>query len=198
MHINSPTVSHVNTAMIVYFLVIWEILAQAAQLCSKPVEYSSCTTEAHNQMAKCSSDVSGSPTGAYYRCLCNGKNALVTCFTICSDDLSLQLQRPTAQRDAELACKLASEQESKDPVAKSATLKASTATRSSLIPTETTSLPSQLITTAIVSASTQKSPPAATATPKPKDQGGIVYSSGSRAHHSSLFILLTEFLFLGP
>ena len=180
--------------MMVFFLVIWETFAQAAQLCSKPVEYSSCTTDAHNQMAKCSSDVSGSPTGAYYRCLCNGKNALVSCFTICSDDTNLQLQRPTAQRDAELACKLASEQESKDPVAKSATLKASTATQSSLIPTQTTTLPSQIMTTAIVSASTQKSLPSATATPKPKDQRGIVYSLGSRAHHSSLFLLLAAFL----
>jgi hypothetical protein len=172
------------------------VAGQAAVQCSQPVQYSTCTTEAHQQMAKCSSNVSGSPTGAYYRCLCTGKQALVTCYTICGDDPNLQLQLPTTQRDADAACKLASEQEAKDPKPTSTTSRIDTATSSSkngIATIISQSQPSTNATTTLVLNEIPASSP--TANRKPSDKSGIVFSSDSRMNPGHLLFIFGVIMF---
>ena len=172
-----------------FLLLVFSVASQAAQLCSKPVEYSTCTTEAHKQMAACSANVQGNPKASYYRCLCNGQNSLVSCYAICGDDPNLLLQLPTAQRDAATSCKVASEQEAKEPAATSTSMSnAITMT----LPTKTEQTPNLFtipIPTFSLTLPTIPLPTATAARP-----GGVVVFSHSMGMSSckliSIFILM--------
>ena len=170
-------------------LLLSTAIAQSAQLCSKPVEYSSCTTDAHKQMASCSAKVVGNPTATYYRCLCEGQNALVSCYSICGDDPNLQLQLPTAQRDAASSCKVATEQEAKAP---KATTKSTTSSDIKTTLSSSPTVTSTINTESLIKTATNQVPASPTKTGKPATGGGIVFSAAivSQSSFYSLFLLL--------
>ncbi|KAJ8328357.1 hypothetical protein QVD99_000864 [Batrachochytrium dendrobatidis] len=128
------------------------------RLCSKPAEYSACTTTAGLAIAACNGKVVSVPDLVYYQCLCTGNQQLQQCYTVCPDDPQLQLQATIQNQSVFSTCKASQDMEAAASSASVAISSTSLHPTSTLVALTTSTLLSVMTTSSIRTGTLMPSP----------------------------------------
>ena len=179
-----------NMRELLYF---WIVFAAFAHGCALQSTYYDCFNKNNLKVMGCETKNAG-PMFDYYSCLCDTKKALYNCYSICSDDPSLQLQGQNYLLDITNTCQQADNYKALLPTVSSVTVTstASTSPSPSSLPIATT--------TKQVSSSSTSSSATPTSTTRSSPNITIVSSGESKfasfVSHVTCIIIVSLFSFL--
>jgi hypothetical protein len=125
--------------VLVQSLCVIVTVAQSSLICSKITEFSACTNKYALKAAGCSAAVKDTPTLEFYMCQCSTYTEMNTCYMLCPDDASIQLQYAEIRKTQSSAC-LAVDDMKKQGFTTSTTTTSTTMTKTTVQTSTTKSL----------------------------------------------------------